>query len=194
MTSQGHRSGKIIGRILAVVAILIIVLLLCTHRGRLVDSKVEWAITQIYLFGQSLDKFKNDTGRYPTTEEGLEALRRNPGAVSNWRGPYIPKEIPVDPWKKPYVYTNPAKYGNKTYDLYSFGQDMKDDSGEKDDVTNWRSVDYSYYDRYYTLRRVLPAALIIIIVAAMPYWLLRRRRLQKGKKTGTALPSPKTDP
>ena len=63
--------------------------------GKLVAAKA-----QIELFGTALDAFRLDTGRYPTTEEGLKALREKPSGLDSWQGPYLPKEIPIDPWKK----------------------------------------------------------------------------------------------
>ena len=71
----------------------------------------------------------------PTTQQGLESLRKKPTATpipSNWNGPYIEKE-PMDPWGAAYMYTSPGKK-RKDYDLYSKGKDSSDSS---DDVTNW---------------------------------------------------------
>ena len=62
-------------------------------------AKQKAAKTQIALFGGALDQFRLDVGRYPKTEEGLDSLRKNPG-LDTWDGPYLPKEIPVDPWGK----------------------------------------------------------------------------------------------
>jgi general secretion pathway protein G len=142
------------------------------------STKVVAAIVRIELFGECLGKFKDDMGRYPTSEEGLEALRSKPGMVSNWNGPYINKEIPLDPWGKAYVYIHPAKYGKKSYDLYSFGMNMKDDLGEKDDITNWRELNYEYYDRFHHIKKLL-LPLAMIFVAVVIYWLLRKRKLRE---------------
>jgi general secretion pathway protein G len=108
-------------------------------------TKVGVAMAQIEVFGDEISAFKADVGRYPTTAEGLQALRSRPPQVTDWKGPYIPKEIPTDPWGQPYVYSCPGKYGTKAYDLYSFGANQTDDRGEKDDVTNWREINREFY-------------------------------------------------
>ncbi len=81
----------------------------------------------------ALDMFEMDIGRYPASEEGLAALRTNPGSLPNWKGPYLKKE-PKDPWGKPYFYKFPGTHEND-YDLYSAGQNgIESDS---DDIGNW---------------------------------------------------------
>ena len=94
------------------------------------------AKAQVELLGQTLDAFRLDVGRYPTTQEGLSALITNPG-ITNWDGPYIKKnEIPKDPWGKPYIYQCPGTHGE--YDLYSYGADGTQ-GGEKEnkDILSW---------------------------------------------------------
>lgn len=104
--------------------------------GRLSSAKINAAKAQIELFGAALDTFRLDTGRYPTTEEGLKALREKPSGVENWRGPYLPKEIPLDPWKRPYLYKCPGDHGE--YDLISYGLDgVEGGEGENQDVVSW---------------------------------------------------------
>ncbi len=71
--------------------------------GKISGGKQTAAKAQIELFGTALDAFRLDTGRYPTTEEGLKALREKPSGVETWSGPYLPKEIPIDPWKNAYA-------------------------------------------------------------------------------------------
>jgi len=81
----------------------------------------------------ALDMFEMDVGRYPTNEEGLAALRTNPGSLSTWKGPYL-KRDPNDPWGNPYHYRFPGTHDND-YDLYSAGpNEIEDDS---DDIGNW---------------------------------------------------------
>jgi len=90
---------------------------------------------QIELFGQALDQFKLDTGRYPTASEGLNALIVNPGA-HGWDGPYLKKAVPNDPWGRAYVYQSPGTHGD--YDLISYGVDgSPGGEGENKDVTSW---------------------------------------------------------
>ncbi|MBF0485090.1 MAG: type II secretion system major pseudopilin GspG [Candidatus Omnitrophica bacterium] len=83
----------------------------------------------------ALDLFSTDIGRFPTTEEGLAALRTNPGALEKWKGPYLKKD-PQDPWGKEYVYKSPGSH-NTDYDLYSLGPNGIDDGGSNDDIGNW---------------------------------------------------------
>ncbi|MGV8074709.1 MAG: type II secretion system major pseudopilin GspG [Syntrophobacteraceae bacterium] len=93
------------------------------------------AKTQIGMLGTALDTFRLDMGRYPSPEEGLDALRKNPGSPS-WDGPYLPKEIPPDPWGRPYIYKVPGDHGD--YDLYSLGADGQEGGeGENGDVVSW---------------------------------------------------------
>jgi len=81
----------------------------------------------------ALDMFEVDNGRYPTTEEGLSALNKNPGTLSNWKGPYLKKE-PRDGWGNVYIYKFPGIH-NQDYDLYSKGPNGQD--SDKDDIGNW---------------------------------------------------------
>ncbi len=99
-------------------------------------AKVKAARAQIELLGTALDTFRLDAGRYPTSQEGLEALRRQPGGVSKWDGPYLKKEVPLDPWGKPYVYKSPGDQG--PYDLLSYGADgTPGGDGDNRDITSW---------------------------------------------------------
>ncbi|OGP66123.1 MAG: type II secretion system protein GspG, partial [Deltaproteobacteria bacterium RBG_13_47_9] len=91
---------------------------------------------QIELFGTALDAFRLDTGRYPTTEEGFKALREKPSGLETWQGPYLPKEIPNDPWGKAYAYKCPGDHGD--YDIISYGADFAEGGdGENKDVVSW---------------------------------------------------------
>lgn len=108
--------------------------------GKLTAAKQKTAKAQIELFGTALDAFRLDVGRYPSTEEGLKALREKPSGVENWKGPYLPKEIPNDPWGKPYIYRSPGEHGD--YDLMSFGLDgVEGGEGENQDVVSWKDVE-----------------------------------------------------
>jgi len=107
--------------------------------GKLTQAKQKAAKAQIELFGTALDAFRLDVGRYPTTEEGLKALREKPSGLDAWKGPYLPKEIPVDPWGKPYIYKSPGEHGE--YDLLSYGLDgVEGGEGENQDVTSWKDT------------------------------------------------------
>ncbi len=106
--------------------------------GRLGKSKQHAAQAQIELFGVALDNFRLDIGRYPTTEEGLESLRENPG-LKRWDGPYLKKELPLDPWGNSYVYKSPGDHGE--YDIISYGADgSPGGEGENKDIVSWESL------------------------------------------------------
>lgn len=102
------------------------------------DARVSTARTQVELIGTALDSYRLDVGRYPTTEQGLDALRRQPTGVRNWNGPYLPREIPSDPWGNPYMYKSPGDHGD--YDLYSYGADgQPGGSGENAEIRSWEN-------------------------------------------------------
>ena len=107
--------------------------------GRLSTAKLKAAKVQIEMFGTALDAFRLDVGRYPTTEEGLKVLREKPSGVDKWEGPYLPKEIPQDPWGNAYVYRSPSEHGD--YDIISYGLDKAEGGeGENQDVVSWKDV------------------------------------------------------
>jgi general secretion pathway protein G len=84
----------------------------------------------------ALDMFEMHTGRYPTSQEGLAALRTAPPGASEWKGPYLKRAVPVDPWGKAYIYRSPGQQNRDDYDLFSAGPDGAE--GTADDVTNWK--------------------------------------------------------
>ena len=107
--------------------------------GKMSTAKLKAAKVQIEMFGTALDAFRLDVGRYPTTEEGLKALREKPSGVDKWEGPYLPKEIPQDPWGNAYVYRSPSEHGD--YDIMSYGLDkVEGGEGENQDVVSWKDV------------------------------------------------------
>ena len=77
--------------------------------------------TQIQLLEEGIFRFRQDTGKFPSTSEGLSALRTQPPDTPQWKGSYLPKDVPPDAWGNEYVYLHPPHYGNKEFDLYSFG-------------------------------------------------------------------------
>ena len=105
--------------------------------GRSVDKgKKVAAKSQISEFESMLDQFKLDVGRYPSNEEGLQALRTKPANVTNWDGPYSKKDVPVDPWGRSYVYRFPGTHGD--FDLLSYGADGQEGGdGDNADITSW---------------------------------------------------------
>jgi general secretion pathway protein G len=141
MKVKSRERGFTLIELMVVVIILGLLAALVGPRflGRVSPAKLGAAKAQIELFGTALDTFRLDTGRYPTTEEGLKALREKPSGVEGWQGPYLRQEIPVDPWKRPYIYKSPGEHGD--YDLISYGLDGVE-GGEKEnqDVVSWRDI------------------------------------------------------
>jgi general secretion pathway protein G len=104
--------------------------------AQLGKSNAKVAKAQIESFSQALDQYRLDVGRYPTTEQGLAALRVAPAGVAKWQGPYLKRDIPVDPWSNPYQYQAPGQHGE--FDLQSFGSDgQPGGEGEAADVVSW---------------------------------------------------------
>jgi general secretion pathway protein G len=99
-------------------------------------SEVKVAQAQIDSLEKALDQYRLDTGRYPAGEQGLASLTARPGNEPKWQGPYLKKQVPPDPWGKPYVYKYPGEHGE--YDLFSYGKDgQPGGTGEAADITNW---------------------------------------------------------
>lgn len=102
------------------------------------QSRQKTARAQIELLGTALDAFRLDVGRYPTTEQGLDALRRKPSGGERWNGPYLPRDVPEDPWGNRYQYKSPGDHGE--YDLFSLGADGRSGGeGEDADVRSWEN-------------------------------------------------------
>ena len=100
-------------------------------------AKVKAARAQIELLGTALDTFRLDVGRYPSSQEGLAALRQRPFGTDRWDGPYLKKDVPKDPWDRPYYYRSPGE-GGRPYDLYSLGADgTPGGDGDSRDITSW---------------------------------------------------------
>ena len=100
-------------------------------------AKSDSAKLQVEEFGASLDLFKLETGRYPTGQEGLQALVQAPPGLAGWNGPYLKKKVvPKDPWGNEYHYVSPGQHG--LYDLSSLGADNREGGeGENKDLTSW---------------------------------------------------------
>lgn len=117
--------------------VIIIGVLAATVMPRLVGQTQEARIARgnadIAAISMALDMFELHNGRFPTSEEGLAALRTSPGSLSSWKGPYLKKD-PKDPWGKPYFYKTPGTHSND-YDLYSSGPNGIE--GDSDDIGNW---------------------------------------------------------
>lgn len=138
-----HHSGKpargfTLIELLVVVLIIGLLAALVAPRlfARVGKSRQAATQAQIELFGVALDNYRLDVGKYPATEAGLQALQTNPG-VEAWDGPYLKKEIPLDPWGRAYVYKSPGEHGE--YDVISYGADgAPGGEGEDADIVSWR--------------------------------------------------------
>jgi general secretion pathway protein G len=96
-------------------------------------SEIQVAKAQIESLEKAMDQYRLDMRRYPTAEEGLEALVAKPGSAQNWGGPYLKKAVPNDPWGRPYVYRTPGQKGE--FEIFSYGRDGKaGGSGEDADI------------------------------------------------------------
>lgn len=109
--------------------------------GHVGTAKTTTARSQIELLSAALDAYRLDVGRYPTTEQGLAALREepiNPPVPRGWRGPYMRREVPLDPWGRAYVYRSPGEENAVGFDLLSYGLDgVPGGEGEAADVASW---------------------------------------------------------
>lgn len=115
---------------------LLAALVVPAYIGREQKARSQAARAQVELLGTALDTFRLDTGRYPTSQEGLEALRTAPAGLGGWDGPYLRKSVPADPWGRPYVYRSPGEHGD--YDLLSLGEDgSPGGEGDAADVASW---------------------------------------------------------
>jgi general secretion pathway protein G len=103
--------------------------------GRSEQARVTAAQSQIASFQLALDAFEVDNGYYPSTSQGLNALVQQPNNAPDWRGPYLRKGVPLDPWGNPYTYEYPGRRNPGGYDLMSMGPDRRVGGG--DDITNW---------------------------------------------------------
>jgi general secretion pathway protein G len=109
--------------------------------GRVSEAKSATAKTQIELLGAALDNYKLDNGSYPTSDQGLTALDAKPTrdpVPLDWRGPYLKRGVPPDPWGRAYLYKNPGQHNRNGYDLSTLGRDGKEGGADEDaDITNW---------------------------------------------------------
>ncbi len=103
------------------------------------QGQVKTTKSQIEMLATALDNFRLDNGRYPTQQEGLDALLVAPDGLANWNGPYLRKKsLPMDAWGFPFHYEIPPRRGGLDYDLYSFGADNAEGGeGENADIGNW---------------------------------------------------------
>lgn len=127
--------------LLELLVVMVIIGLLAGYVGpkyfaQVGKSEVKAAQAQINALEKALDTYRLDTGHYPSTELGLNALMTQPASEPKWQGPYLKKAVPPDPWGKPYIYKQPGEHGE--FDLFSYGKDgQPGGSGDAADITNW---------------------------------------------------------
>ncbi len=136
-TTRRRAAGFTLIELIVVIIILAILAAVVIPNvvNRTDDARVSSAITTITNFDTALDLFKADTGQYPTSDQGLNALITNPG-TPRWNGNYLKNQssIPLDPWGHPYVYKSPGSDGRE-YEVFSAGPDGQ--PGTPDDIQNW---------------------------------------------------------
>jgi general secretion pathway protein G len=144
MTRQNpvaHRRRQAGITLIELLVVMVIIALFATIVGTRVGRNVDKARqvaakSQISEFESALEQFKLDVGRYPSNEEGLEALHSRPANAPNWDGPYLRKVVPNDPWSKAYVYRFPGSHGD--FDLMSLGADGQEGGdGDNTDIVSW---------------------------------------------------------
>lgn len=127
--------------LLELLVVMVIIGLLAGYVGprlfaQIGRSEVKVARAQIDGLQKALDQYRLDTGRFPSTEQGLAALRAQPGDETKWAGPYLTKAVPKDPWGNDYVYRSPGEHGD--FDLSTHGRDGRPGGdGEDADFGNW---------------------------------------------------------
>ena len=140
---RAERVGRDSGiTLIELLVVMVIISLFATLVGARLFSNVDkarqtTAKAQISAFETVLDLFRLDIGRYPTAAEGLQVLRVDQGGIRNWDGPYLLKNVPMDPWGNAYVYRYPGEHGD--FDILSLGAD--DEQGGEDenlDIVSWQ--------------------------------------------------------
>jgi general secretion pathway protein G len=136
------RSGFTLLELIVVIAIIATLVAVVAPQvfNNVGDAKTTAARSQLEMFSLALESYRIDNNLYPSTAQGLSALREPPSLgepAINWRGPYLRRTIPVDPWGRSYVYLSPGEQ-NPQFDLYTLGRDGKiGGTGEDADITSW---------------------------------------------------------
>lgn len=141
---RSHKPTRAAGfTLMELLLVLVIIGMLAALVGptlyqRIKPAKQSAARAQLTNFSTALDAFYVDCERYPTTQEGLAALRERPEGAEHWNGPYLQKEVPNDPWGHPFVYRAPGRSGG--YEIVSYGADGREGGdGDNADINSWDS-------------------------------------------------------
>ncbi len=135
------QSGITLIEMLVVVTIIALFAALVGPRlfGQADKAKITAARTQIDGFMNALGQYKLDTSTFPSTEMGLVSLRVRPGNVPQWNGPYLTKDVPLDPWGRPYQYKYPSEHGDEP-EIASLGADgQPGGEGVDADIVSWKN-------------------------------------------------------
>ena len=134
--NRARRSAFSLIELLLVLVILAVLAAVIVPKftNRSEQARITAAKTDISNLEVAIDSFEVDTGRFPTSEEGLSALLQQPAGVTEWHGPYFKRGMPTDPWGNPYQYRYPGTNNTNGYDLSSLGPDGREGN---DDITNW---------------------------------------------------------
>lgn len=147
--SQGRRRPRCGRAGFTLIELLVVIAVIATLASivapavfhNVTDAKTSAARSQIEIFSLALESYRLHNDVYPTTDQGLDALRKMPatGQVPrNWRGPYLRRPVPLDPWGRPYVYVSPGEKNPDSYDLYTLGRDGEPGGEREDaDITSW---------------------------------------------------------
>ena len=140
---RAERVGRDSGiTLIELLVVMVIISLFATLVGARLFSNVDkarqtTAKAQISAFETVLDLFRLDIGRYPSASEGLQVLRVDQGGIRNWDGPYLLKNVPMDPWGNAYVYRYPGEHGD--FDILSLGADDEQGGEEENlDIVSWQ--------------------------------------------------------
>lgn len=139
--NRSRQAGVTLIEMLVVVTIIALFATLVAPRllRKSDTARVTATHAQINSFMTALGAYKLDTGMFPTTEQGLQALRTRPNGLTQWDGPYLPQEIPPDPWARAYLYKYPGEHGDEP-DVISLGTDgQPGGEGINADIVSWKN-------------------------------------------------------